>query len=104
MAGHGHPGGMSSHYCADHTLSHIIGGYHQLWFTIKPELFLKHIISGGMSTRQSLVCVDLDAVWSLSMGVFGLVPAVDANGGGLIRMLAHIIKSEYSAAKLKRLG
>lgn len=92
---------MSSHYCADHTLS---GAFISFWFTIKPELLLKHIISGGMSTWQSSVCVDLDAVWNVSMGVFGLVPAVDANAGGLIRMLAHIIKSEYSAAKLNRLG
>lgn len=83
--------------------SHIIGGFHLLLVHNKAGAF-KHIISGGMSTWQSSVCVDLDAVWNVCMGVFGLVPAVDANGGGLIRMLAHIIKSEYSAAKLNRLG
>lgn len=53
---------------------------------------------------RSSVRVDLDAASSVSMAVFELVPAVDGNRDRLIRTVAHIIKSEYSAAKLNKLG
>lgn len=57
-----------------------------------------------MSTWRLWCALTLTPCRVLAEVCFGVVPSADGNGDWLLRVSAHIIKSEYPAAKLNRLG